>query len=71
MPIGRCTEGGKPGVKWGATGKCYTYTPGNEASRKAAIKKAQAQGYAAGARGSELAVNLAEEIESVTIEVEL
>ena len=41
MPIQSCQSGGKPGFKAGPTGKCYTYS--NEASRKEAIAKAQAQ----------------------------
>lgn len=47
MPIQSCSDGGKPGFKWGDSGKCYSYTPGNEASMKEARKKAQAQGVAA------------------------
>ncbi len=41
MPIQSCTKNGKPGFRWGKTGKCYTYN--NEKSRKAAISKAQKQ----------------------------
>lgn len=47
MPIQSCSDDGKPGFKWGDSGKCYIYTPGNEASMKEARKKAQAQGVAA------------------------
>lgn len=43
MPIKSCQSGGKPGFKAGPTGKCYTYTPSNEASRRRAIEKAKAQ----------------------------
>lgn len=45
MPIKSCTgDGKKPGFKYGDSGKCYTYTPNNEASRKKAKKKAIYQG---------------------------
>lgn len=46
MPIQSCHARGKPGFKWGSQGKCYTYTSGNERSRKRAIEKAQTQGRA-------------------------
>lgn len=46
MPILNCTLNGKPGYKWGNKGKCYTYTPGNEKSRKEAKQKAYKQGAA-------------------------
>lgn len=48
MPIKRCTSNGKPGYKWGDQGKCYTYTKGDEKSRKAAKEKAIKQALAAG-----------------------
>jgi len=40
MPIKSCQSSGKPGYKCGDAGKCYTYTPGNEQSRKNAKRKA-------------------------------
>jgi hypothetical protein len=40
-----CRSNGKPGYKWGESGKCYTYTPGNKQSREAARKKAKAFAY--------------------------
>jgi hypothetical protein len=46
MPIKSCKLDNKPGYKWGDEGKCYTYTPGDETSRKAAKKKAIKQGLA-------------------------
>jgi len=46
MPVRPCTEDGKPGFKYGESGKCYTYTPGNTASKAAARLKAEAQGAA-------------------------
>jgi len=51
MPVQQCTLDGKPGYKWGESGKCYTYTQGSEVSRKGAIRKAQAQGAAVRATG--------------------
>lgn len=46
MPVERCRRDGKPGYRWGQEGKCYVYTPGNEASRKRAKEKAREQGQA-------------------------
>lgn len=46
MPVKSCNKDGKPGYKWGDSGKCYTYTPGNEQSKKAAKEKAIKQGQA-------------------------
>ena len=51
MPVGPCSSNGKPGFKWGDSGKCYTYTEGDDASRNEARKKAEAQGAAARAAG--------------------
>lgn len=48
MPINSCSSDGNPGYKWGDGGKCYTYSPNNESSKKAARKKALAQGIAIG-----------------------
>jgi len=47
MPVGRCSENGKSGWRWGEQGKCYTYTSGDKASEKAAKLKAIRQGLAA------------------------
>lgn len=44
----KCSTDGKPGWKFGASGACYTYTPGNDASEKAAKVKAVKQGLAIG-----------------------
>jgi len=46
MPVQPCRKDGKPGFRWGKTGKCYTYTLGNEAARKEAERRARIQGYA-------------------------
>lgn len=46
MPIESCESGGKPGFRYGIQGKCYTYNPGDRASRDAAKKKAIQQGVA-------------------------
>ena len=51
MPVGPCSSNGKPGFKWGDSGKCYTYTEGDDASRNEARRKAGAQGAAAHAAG--------------------
>jgi hypothetical protein len=52
MPVTECNSQGKPGFKWGEQGKCYSYEPGNEDSRKVAKEKAEAQGRAAKANQS-------------------
>jgi len=41
-----CEMDGKPGYKYGESGKCHTYTRGDEASMKAAKDKAIKQGQA-------------------------
>lgn len=48
MPLNRCMKDGKPGYRWGSGdgAKCYTYTVGNEESRKRARKKAMEQAAA-------------------------
>ncbi len=46
MPVRECNSGGRPGYKYGDSGKCYTYTPGNTQSRVTARKKAEKQGVA-------------------------
>jgi hypothetical protein len=46
MPRMICSKDGKPGYKWGDTGHCYTYTPGNGKQREDAKKKADRQGRA-------------------------
>jgi len=46
VPLMRCQENGKPGYKWGKSGKCYTYIPGDKASRERAKRKAMEQGRA-------------------------
>lgn len=46
MPTEACIMNGRPGRRWGKSGKCYTYTPGDSKSRGEAEKKAQAQGKA-------------------------
>jgi hypothetical protein len=48
MPIKDCQDNGKPGLKWGDSGKCYTYTPKDERSRNKAKKSAIIQGIAVG-----------------------
>lgn len=47
MPLVNCTKDGKPGYKYGEGNKsCFTYTEGNEASRKEAKRRAILQGTA-------------------------
>jgi len=46
MPVQRCTENGKPGWKWGKSGKCYTYEAGNDKASDKAKQKAHIQGAA-------------------------
>jgi len=46
MPIQSCSSGGKPGFKFGRSGKCFTYTSGNAASRSRARARAARQGRA-------------------------
>lgn len=46
MPLKRCYKNGRPGYKWGDEGKCYTYKPGDKASRERAKEKARKQGKA-------------------------
>lgn len=48
MPLNDCQSDGLPGIKWGDAGTCYTYQPGDEAGREAAVAKALAQAVAIG-----------------------
>lgn len=48
MPVNPCSENGKPGFKWGDSGKCYIYTPGDKKSMGEAKRKATIQGIATG-----------------------
>jgi len=48
MPLRECSDGDQPGVKWGEAGACYSYTAGDEESRKEAVRKALAQAVAMG-----------------------
>ena len=48
MPVKDCSDKGRPGYKWGNSGKCYTYAAGDDAGRKKAKEKAHMQGAAAG-----------------------
>lgn len=53
MPVMSCNEKGKPGYKYGESGKCYTYSEGDEEGRKRAKQKAYIQGAAISARTGE------------------
>lgn len=46
MPIMECRLEGKPGFKWGESGKCYTYEPGDEVQMADARRSAVGQGRA-------------------------
>ena len=48
MPVQSCSDGDKPGFKWGDSGKCYTYAPSNEKSKGQAKRRAYLQGIAIG-----------------------
>jgi len=43
MPVQECTLNGKPGYRYGKSGKCYTYTRGDKSSEADALSKAHAQ----------------------------
>jgi len=47
-----CESDGKPGWKWGDTGKCYTYTKGDKEGSATAKVKAGKQGRAVKAQES-------------------
>lgn len=51
MPVQSCSDNGKPGYRFGESGFCYTYTAGNESSKKRARAKAILQEVAARASG--------------------
>ena len=53
MPVQPCQSEGKPGYRWGESGACYTYTPGDESSMSRARASAERQGRAARAGGYE------------------
>jgi len=46
MPVMMCRKEGKPGLRWGKRGVCYTYTAGDVPSKRRAEQKAQQQGRA-------------------------
>lgn len=46
MPVQQCREKGRPGFRWGESGKCYTYDPSNKRARLRARLQAEAQGEA-------------------------
>lgn len=48
MPVQSCSDGDRPGYKWGDRGKCYIYTPGDEKSAGKAKQQAYLQGVAIG-----------------------
>lgn len=48
MPLLDCQQDGKPGYKFGATGTCYTFPPGDDTAKAAAKKQAIKQALAVG-----------------------
>ena len=46
MPVQACERDGKPGFRYGESGACYIYTPGNKRSLVQARLKAEMQGVA-------------------------
>ncbi len=56
MPVQSCSIKGKPGYKYGNSGKCYTYNPNSEASKTKARNKARHQGIAEIVNGFELEI---------------
>lgn len=46
MPVRACQRDGKPGYQWGDEGKCFTYTPGDDASRERARQQCLRQARA-------------------------
>jgi hypothetical protein len=57
MPVKSCSDNNNPGFKWGDSGKCYTYTRGDESSMNEAKRKATIQGIATGEYSAEKAFN--------------
>ena len=51
MPVERVQTAKGPGYRFGKKGKIYTYTQGNEASRKRAKERAEKQGQAVRSTG--------------------
>lgn len=51
MPVEKCSDGGKPGFRFGDSGKCYTYTEGDNAGMERARERARNQERAAYASG--------------------
>ncbi len=46
MPLMTCQKDGKPGWKFGSSGRCYTFTKGNRQSEQVALSKAIKQAAA-------------------------
>lgn len=70
MPVRTCRADGKPGYRWGNSGKCYTYTSGDDGARREAKRKAIIQGIAAGERPASHGVKLSAELELAAIAAE-
>jgi hypothetical protein len=63
MPVKTCKSDGKPGYKWGNSGKCYTYPPGDAKARNEAKRRAVVQGIAIGDKPATKGVELSAELE--------
>jgi hypothetical protein len=57
MPVKSCSDNDNPGFKWGDSGKCYTYTRGDQKSMGDAKRKATIQGIATGEYSAEKIFN--------------
>ncbi len=58
MPVVSCELNGRPGFRWGDSGKCYTYSEGDADAMGVARARATAQGKAAYASGYRESVKL-------------
>ena len=69
MPVNSCNENGKPGYRWGNSGKCYVYSPGSEVARKKAKQRAYLQGAAA--TGGTMKEKELEEMKELEIQIDV
>lgn len=63
MPVKSCRSNGLPGYRWGDSGRCYTYAPGDDRARREAKRKATVQGIAAGEKPATKGVKLSADLE--------
>lgn len=64
MPLKKCSANGRPGYKWGDSGKCYTYSPGDKVGMGKAKQKAHIQGstYEQNQKPSYISHNIADQL---------